>query len=166
MARHCNNLRLYISVRLTSNIISQGVQQTRLWSKRKIQCKLFLFKHYPLRHPILIFCWDICSYQQQRIPLEWLHSSSVKTQKIMMSHCSPAQRRYHRDQCYFSCSVCEKKSGGLDRRHGFNIFTWEITSLPVSNCQLWIRGCARAHWVWKNGLASRVLSVGGIWLGN
>lgn len=118
--RHSNDLRLYVYVSLTSHVISQVMQQPRLWIKRKLQCKLFLVNHYPLSHLIPIFGWDICNYQQQTIPLEWLHSfSSVKTQKIMMSHCSPAQRRYHRDPTrYSSCSLWEKKSSGLERRHG------------------------------------------------
>lgn len=63
------HLRLYFSVSLTSHIVNQCKQQPRLWIKRKLQCKLFLVNHYPLRHPVLILCWAICSYQQQRIPL-------------------------------------------------------------------------------------------------
>lgn len=137
------------------------MQQPRLWIKKKLQCKLFLVSHYPLRHPILIFCWDICSYQQQIIPLEWLHSfSSVKTHKIMMSHCSPAQGRYHRDRCYSSCSVCEKKSRGLERRHGLqhihlrNHFS-SCVKLPALDERLCWSSLTMKEWLSQQGFVCK-----------
>lgn len=108
---HSSNLEALHFCQPDKSCYHLGYAATWLWTKRKLESRLFLINHYPLRHPNLILCWDICSYHQERIPLEWLQSfSSVKTLKIMMSYCSLKQRRYHRDPHYSPCSACEKKT--------------------------------------------------------